>query len=66
MILTRLDMLEDKIISLENDLKELYKMVSDQSKQDKKYSKLTLEQKFIKMHNEFQLLAKQAGIILPS
>lgn len=57
--------LEGKVMALENDIKELYRMVSDQTKQDKKFSKLTLEQKFIKMHNDFQLLAKQAGITLP-
>ena len=61
-----LSRLEGRVEALENDVKELYAIVSQQSTTGKDYSKLSIEQKFLKMHAEFIQLAKQANITLPS
>lgn len=54
-----------KVEALDNDIRELYQLVSQKQSQGKSYDKLSIEQKFLKMHSEFAQLAKQAGIVLP-
>jgi hypothetical protein len=54
--------------SMEADIKELYTMVAAQKPTygDKKFGKLSVEQKVLKMYEDVRLLAQEAGITLPS
>lgn len=63
-----LSRLEGRLDALEADVKELYKMIAAAGRQgsgDKKLARLSIEQKVLKMYEDFQLLAKEAGVTLP-
>lgn len=60
--------LRGDIEALNNDIKEIYAMISElQSKMipDKQFQKLSLEEKLLKLNSELLAAAKQAGITLP-
>lgn len=60
--------LRGDIEALNNEIKEIYAMISDlQSKMipDKQFQKLNLEEKLLKLNSELLAAAKQAGITLP-
>lgn len=64
----KLDRLEGKLEALENDVKEIYKMLTDIQKQtsaDKTFMKLSVEAKLFRLNAELLAAAKQAGITLP-
>lgn len=61
------DKLSGKVEAVENDIKELYAMVAilqNVSMPDKKFAKLSLEQKILQTHAEVVALARQAGVKL--
>lgn len=64
----RLGRLEGRVEAVEADIKELYAMVSAQksSYSDRKFTKLSFEQKVIQMYEDVKLLAREAGVTLPS
>lgn len=58
----------DHVEAPEADVKELYGMVAAIQKGSepyRKFAKLPVEQKVLKLYDDFQLLAKEAGISLP-
>ncbi|MGB3024123.1 MAG: hypothetical protein WBB39_04960 [Candidatus Saccharimonadales bacterium] len=60
--------IEGRLEALENDIKELYKMISGRdntSLVDKKFATLPPDQKLLIMHRELQATAKQLGVVLP-
>jgi ABC-type phosphate transport system auxiliary subunit len=60
--------LRGDIEALNNDIKEIYAMISDlQSKMipNAQFQKLSLEEKLLKLNSELLAAAKQAGITLP-
>ncbi|HSW75238.1 MAG TPA: hypothetical protein VLG16_05225 [Candidatus Saccharimonadales bacterium] len=62
------DPIKGDIEALSNDIKEIYEMISDfqnKTTPDKQFSKLSLEQKLLKLNSELLAAAKQAGISLP-
>ena len=61
-----LNYLKGRVEALENDIKELYELVSEQSRADKISDKLSVEQKVLKMHAELIQIARQANVSLPS
>lgn len=63
-----LSSLEGKVEALEADVKEIYQMLAEQQKRDtpsKQFSKLTIEEKLLKLNDELLAAAKEAGISLP-
>lgn len=64
----KLDALAGKVEALENDVKEIYEMLTDLRKDQlstNKFLKLSLEDKILKTYKEIVLTAKQAGVTLP-
>lgn len=64
----RFDMLEGRIKALDNDIKDIYKMISTLQKltrQAAHFEKYDLEQKVLKTYKNILAIAKEAGIILP-
>jgi hypothetical protein len=64
----KLEPLFGKLEALENVIKEIYSMLSElqsTSITDKKFKKLTLEDKLLTLNAELLATAKQAGITLP-
>lgn len=59
----RLGNLEGQVQALEADVRALYAMIDETS--DKKFSKLSLEKKLLKLHSDLLATAKAAGITLP-
>ncbi|MFZ2544703.1 MAG: hypothetical protein WAW80_01880 [Candidatus Saccharimonadales bacterium] len=63
-----LSRLEGRIEALEADTKEIYYMLADLQKAtglDRKFAKLSLEQKLFQLNIELLSTAKEAGIVLP-
>lgn len=63
-----LSRLEDRVEALEADVKELYSMIVASTKSsngDKKFAKLSIEQKVLQMYENVKLLAQEAGVTLP-
>lgn len=61
--------LEGKLEALENDVKEIYSMISDLQKNPKikdSIQRQSLEEKLLSLHEDLIEAASQAGIILPS
>lgn len=61
--------LEGRVEALEADIKELYAMVRTAQKPsytDEQFAKLPFEQKILQMHEDVKLLAREAGVTLPS
>jgi uncharacterized coiled-coil protein SlyX len=61
--------LTGKIEALENDIKEIYIMIAKLQTlppAEKKFAKLSLEQKILQSHARIASIAKQAGVTLPS
>lgn len=57
-----------KLNALHNDIKEIYDMLADLQHStitDKKFSKLSIEEKLLKLNAELLAAAKQANIKLP-
>lgn len=64
-----LNRLDGRLEAVEADVKELYRMVRAQSKQpgsDKRFAKLSVEQKILQTYEDVKLLAREAGVTLPS
>ncbi len=60
--------LRGDIEALNNDIKEIYVMISDLQKKAlsaNQFQKLSLEEKLLKLNSELLAAAKQAGITLP-
>lgn len=60
--------LRGDIEALNNDIKEIYAMISDlqgRTIPNKQFQKLSLEEKLLKLNSELLAAAKQAGITLP-
>lgn len=60
--------IDDRVTTMENDIKEIYYMIANLQKTQsagKKFSKLSLEQKLLKINQELLIAAKEAGIELP-
>ena len=53
--------LEGRVAALEADVKEIYAMLAP----DKKFEKLMIEKKLLRINGELLLAAKEAGITLP-
>ena len=61
-----MDELSGRVEALENDIKEIYIMLANQTQiTDKKITKFSLEEKLLKLNAELISTAKQAGIVLP-
>lgn len=61
--------LEGKLEALENDVKEIYSMLSELQKNPKdstSFRKPNIEAKLLSLHDDLIEAAKQAGIVLPS
>lgn len=57
-----------KLEALENDVKEIYRMIADLQRKSvfsKDYQEKSLEEKILTVHAEVVAMAKQAGITLP-
>jgi chromosome segregation ATPase len=63
-----LSRLEGRVEALEANIKELYAMVAVQKTtyMDKKFSKLSVEQKVLRMYEDVKLLAQETGVTLPN
>ncbi len=64
----RLDTIESKLDGLDEDIRSLYKLVDQLKKSqgnDKKFLKLDVEQKILRLHADLLSTAKQAGVSLP-
>ncbi|MFZ1324240.1 MAG: hypothetical protein WAQ57_03735 [Candidatus Saccharimonadales bacterium] len=64
----RFDTLEGKLKALENDVKDIYSMLSELQTSTRKlahYEKYDLEQKIVSSYMEILTLAKEAGVKLP-
>lgn len=65
---TQIKPLTNKIEAIHNDIKEIYKMISDLQSStitDKSFKKKSLEDKLLTVNAELLAMAKQAGITLP-
>lgn len=61
--------LDGRVEALESDVKELYAMVAASAKNsntDKKFARLSVEQKVLKMYEDVKLLAHETGVTLPN
>ncbi len=61
--------IEGKLEALENDIKEIYSMISDSQENPQAKDSLhkpNLEEKLLSMHKDLMDVANQAGIVLPS
>lgn len=64
----RFDALEGRVEAMENDIKDLYSMISDlqnAAPADKKFMKLSVEKKILRLNSDLVATAKQAGVTLP-
>lgn len=64
----KLDAIAGRVETLKNDVKEIYKMLSELLKNQQstnKFLKLSLQDKILKTYKELILTAKQAGVVLP-
>jgi len=60
--------MEGKLEALENDIKEIYQMIKEiqgAAITDKRFQKLNLKDKLLKINTELLATAKEAGITLP-
>ncbi len=60
--------IQNELQGLRSDIKEIYDMLSELESKvglGEQFSKLTLEQKLLKLNTELLAAAKQAGISLP-
>ncbi len=60
--------LAGRIEALENDVKEIYAMLSRMEKllmPDKEFQKLSVERKLLKLNRDLQAMAREAGVSLP-
>ena len=59
--------LKDEIHALRNDIKDIYDMISglESTMTDKKFDKLSVENKILALNSKLVYAAKQAGITLP-
>lgn len=65
---TSLDTLEGKVQALEADIKEVYLMQARLERAntgDKKFAKLSLEKKLLRLNSDLLATAREAGITLP-
>ncbi|GEM_PF-2192406 len=64
----RLGGLEGRVEAMEADIKELYAMVAAQKPEysNSKLTKLSVEQKVLRMYEDVKLLAREAGVTLPN
>ncbi len=61
-----MDELSGRVEALENDIKEIYIMLANETQiTDKKFAKFSIEDKLLKLNAELISTAKQAGIVLP-
>jgi hypothetical protein len=61
--------LEVRIDALENDVREIYSMlvgVQKDKSASNKFAKKSIEEKILQTHSELMLVAKEAGVVLPS
>lgn len=64
----RFDSLDGRIEALDNDVKDIYKMISELQKltrQAAHFEKYDLEQKVLKTYRSIIAIAKEAGVTLP-
>ena len=64
----KLEPILDKLETLENDIKEIYGMISELQRQavpNEKFQKLTLKNKLLTINAELLMAAKEAGVTLP-
>ncbi len=64
----KLEPIFGKLEALENDIKDIYEMISDLQRKSifsKDYQEKSLEDKILTVHAEVVAMAKQAGISLP-
>ena len=60
--------IQNELQALRSDIREIYDMLSELESKvapNEQFSKLTLEQKLLKLNSELLAAAKQAGISLP-
>ena len=68
-ILPRLESIEDRLTALDNDVKEIYSMISKLqrlTRQAAHFEKYDLEQKVISAYKDLLAIANEAGIRLPN
>jgi hypothetical protein len=61
--------IQGDLTALSNDIKEIYDMIADLQKDSSSMplsSKLSIEQKILRLHADLIEAAKQAGVTLPS
>ena len=64
----RFDNLEERVEALDNDIKEIYEMISELQKLTRQvahFEKYDLEQKILKSYKNIMSIAKEAGVKLP-
>lgn len=64
----RFDSLDGRLETLENDIKDIYEMISDLQKLTRQvahFEKYDLEQKILKSYKNLIAIAKEAGVDLP-
>lgn len=64
----RFDELDGRVTALENDVKEIYKLLTQTetlTEEERRLQNLTLEKKILLTHKSCLHLAKEAGITLP-
>ena len=67
-VIPRFDKLEGNIEALNNDIKEIYEMISDLQKLTRQvahFEKYDLEQKILTSYKNIVAIAKEAGVTLP-
>ena len=67
-VTSQLDRLEGRVAALENDIKDIYAMLSrlqHLAGSNRSFQQLSLENKLLKLNTELLATAKQAGITLP-
>jgi hypothetical protein len=67
-LLDKIDELGGRVEALENDVKEIYGMITEIQKMllpEKEFKKFSIEQKLLKLNRELLAAAKEAGITLP-
>lgn len=64
-----LEPVKGQLQALTNDIKEIYTMIAELQKRsglDNDFSKLSIENKILKLHSQLKQAANQAGVVLPS
>jgi phage shock protein A len=64
----RFDSLDGRLEALDNDIKDIYKMISELQKLTRSvahFEKYDLEQKILKTYESVVAIAKEAGVTLP-